>query len=151
MSSWGLAKSHNNRNNRTLLLMFGHSTKSQSVTSHHLPHAIVIRLHIHEVDVAILTSKATMRSRFLSSNPSLSVGFPTRNEAMDVARSTPQRTPYHADVSYWLPLLGMKNGAWGLWYSRLGLHQLGSQPSFFMLRWANHFGILYQVGFELTF
>ncbi len=39
----------------------------------------------------------------LSSCLSLSVGFSTQDEAMDVARSAPQGAHYHADVIYLLP------------------------------------------------
>ncbi len=39
----------------------------------------------------------------LSSSPSFSVGFSFQDEAMDVARSAPQGTHYHADVIYLLP------------------------------------------------
>ncbi len=35
--------------------------------------------------------------------------------------------------------------AWGLWYSGLGLHQLGSRPTVFIPRWTTHPCILYQV------
>ncbi len=37
-----------------------------------------------------------------SSSLSLPVGLSIQDEAMDVARSTPQGAPYHADVKYWL-------------------------------------------------
>ncbi len=37
---------------------------------------------------------------------------------MDVALSVPQVAHNHADIIY---LLGIKNGAWGLWYVELGL------------------------------
>ncbi len=50
-------------------------------------------------------------------------------EAMDVARSAPQVVHYHADVIYLFPQLGIKKGAWGSWYSGLGLHQLVSVQS----------------------
>ncbi len=39
----------------------------------------------------------------------------------------------------------MKKRAWGLWYSGLGLHQLVSRPTFFILRWTTHLCILYQM------
>ncbi len=39
---------------------------------------------------------------------------------MDAARSAPQGAHYHAGVIYL--------GAWDLWFSGLGLHQLGSRP-----------------------
>ncbi len=56
---------------------------------------------------------------------------------MDVARSAPQGAHYHADVIYLLPYLGIKKGASALWYSELGLHQLGSRPTVFIPRWTN--------------
>ncbi len=34
---------------------------------------------------------------------------------------------------------------WRLWYSGLGIHQLGSRPTFFIPRWTKHRCILYQV------
>ncbi len=58
---------------------------------------------------------------------------------MDVARAH-----YHADVIYFLPLLGMKKGACALWHE-LRLHQLGSRPTVFIPRWKTHSCILYQV------
>ncbi len=39
----------------------------------------------------------------LSGSLSLSVGFSIQDEAMDVARSTPQEAHYHTDVIYLLP------------------------------------------------
>ncbi len=56
---------------------------------------------------------------------------------MDVALSAPQEAHYRADVSYLL-----KQGARGLWYSGLGLHQLGSRPTFYIPRWTAHLYIL---------
>ncbi len=44
---------------------------------------------------------------------------------MGVARSAPQGAHYHADVIHLLPELEIKEGASGLWYTELGLHQLG--------------------------
>ncbi len=40
---------------------------------------------------------------------------------MEIGRSTPQGAHYHADDIYSLPQLGIKEGAWGLRYSGLGL------------------------------
>ncbi len=37
---------------------------------------------------------------------------------MGVAGSAPQGAHYHADVTYLLPQLEIKKGAWGLWYTR---------------------------------
>ncbi len=65
--------------------------------------------------------------RCLSSSQSISVGFSTQDEAMDVARSASLGAYYHADVSYLF-----KQGARSLWYSGLGLHQLGSRPTFYI-------------------
>ncbi len=61
-------------------------------------------------------------------SPSLSVGFFIQDEAADVTRSA---THYHVDIIHYLPYWELKKGAWGLWYSGLGLHQLGSRPTFF--------------------
>ncbi len=47
---------------------------------------------------------------------------------MDVARCAPHGAHYHVDDIY---LFRMKKGAWGLWYSGLGLHLLGSRSTFF--------------------
>ncbi len=47
----------------------------------------------------------------LSSSLSLSVGFATQDEALDVARSAPQGAHYYADVMHLLPFLGIKKGA----------------------------------------
>ncbi len=41
--------------------------------------------------------------------------------------------------------MGIKKGASALWYSELGLHQLGSRPTAFIPRWTTHPCILYQV------
>ncbi len=90
-----------------LLLLFRHSTKSlnaheermatspELVTRLYLPHAIVVRLHVHTGNGG--------RSRCLSSSLSLSVGLSIQDKAMDVARSAPQGSHYHADVIYLLP------------------------------------------------
>ncbi len=54
---------------------------------------------------------------------------------MDVARSAPQGAHYyHAGVIYLPTYLGIKKGAWALWYSELSLHQLGSRPAFIIPR-----------------
>ncbi len=37
--------------------------------------------------------------------------------------------------SLFVSLAGDKEGAWSSWYSGLGLHQIGSQPTFFTLLW----------------
>ncbi len=49
--------------------------------------------------------------RLSSCSLSLPVGFSFQDEAMDVARSAPQWTHYHADVIYLLPYLGIKKRA----------------------------------------
>ncbi len=54
---------------------------------------------------------------------------------MGAAQSPPQGAHYHADVM----------GAWGLWYSGLGLHQLASRLTLLIPRWATHLCILFQV------
>ncbi len=56
-----------------------------------------------------------------------------------------QRAHYHADVINLYPELGINKGAWGQWYSRLGLHQRVSRPIFFIQRWTTHSCNLYQV------
>ncbi len=87
------------------LLLFRHSAKSLNaqeervatspylVTRLHLPHAIVVRLHVRK----------SGRSWCLSSSLSLSVGLSIQDEAMDVARSAPREVHYHAHVIYLLP------------------------------------------------
>ncbi len=64
----------------------------------------------------------------LSSSLFLSVGFSIQDEAMDVAPSAPQ------GLTTIRPLFTcfLKRGAWGSCYSGLGLHQLGSKPTFFI-------------------
>ncbi len=58
---------------------------------------------------------------------------------MGVAQSAPQGTHYYyADVIYLLRYLGIKQGAWALWCSEFGLHQLGSRPTSIMPRWTTH-------------
>ncbi len=42
-------------------------------------------------------------SSSLSSSLSVSVGFSIQNEAMDVARSAPQRGHYHVEVIFFIP------------------------------------------------
>ncbi len=55
-------------------------------------------------NVAILTPETVGTvGGCLSSSLTLSVGFSIQDEAMDVARSAPQGTHYHADVIYMLP------------------------------------------------
>ncbi len=66
----------------------------------------------------------------LSSNLSLSVVFSIQDEGMDVAQSASQGDHYHVDVTY----LGTRD----LWLFELSLHQLGSRPTFFILRWTTH-------------
>ncbi len=68
------------------------------VTRLHLPHAIVVRLHVHKADVVILTPEAVDKVGVLSSSLSLSLGFSTQDDAMDVAQSAPQGAHCHADV-----------------------------------------------------
>ncbi len=66
-----------------------------------------MRLHAHKINVVILG---------LSNSISWSVGFSILDEAIDVARTAPQGVHYHTDDTYVLPKLGIKKGAWGLWY-----------------------------------
>ncbi len=46
-------------------------------------------------------------------------------EAMDVVRSASQGAHYHVDATFVFPKLGIKKGAWVLWFSGLGPHELG--------------------------
>ncbi len=69
----------------------------------HLPHAIVVKLNVCEINVVILTSETAAQQMRLSSSLSFSVGFFIQDEAMDVARSAPLGAHYHADVIYLLP------------------------------------------------
>ncbi len=97
------------------MLLFRPSTKSSIaqdkrlatslllVTGFYLPHAVVVRLHAHLIDVIILTSQNGGLSAGVSA-----VAYPCQqefiqDEAMDVARSTPQGTHYHANVINLLP------------------------------------------------
>ncbi len=62
----------------------------------HLPHAIVVRLHVRKINVVNLTPET------VGSVGVKSVAYPGyMDEAMDVTRSAPQGAPYHADVIYW--------------------------------------------------
>ncbi len=67
-------------------------------TRPHLPHAIVVRLHVCKSNVVILTPETDILYSL-----TLSVGFSIQDEAMHVARSAPQGVHYHADVIYLLP------------------------------------------------
>ncbi len=69
----------------------------------HLPHAIIVRLHVRKSSVVILIQETAAKRWCLSSSLSLSVGFSIQDEAMGVARSAPQGAHYHADVIYFLP------------------------------------------------
>ncbi len=60
------------------------------------------------------------------------VGFSAKEKAMDVARSEHQGAHCHAHVIYLLPSLGVEKGAWGLWYSELGLPRLCSRSALFV-------------------
>ncbi len=73
------------------------------MTRLHLPHAIVVRLHVPEIHVVILTPETVDKFGVLSSSLILSVGFFIQGEAMNVARSAPQRAHYRVDVIYLLP------------------------------------------------
>ncbi len=74
------------------------------MTRLHLPHAIVVRLHVCKISVVTITLQtADTVGVFFSSNLSLSVGFSTQVEAMDVARFAPQGAHNNAGVIYLLP------------------------------------------------
>ncbi len=68
------------------------------VTRLHLPHTIIVRLHVRKSNVVILIQETAVKRWCLSRSLSLSVGFSIQNEAVDVARSAPQGAHYHADV-----------------------------------------------------
>ncbi len=91
---------------RALLVTKGRLT----ATRLHLPHAIVVRLHVRKTDFVILTPKTVDLICCLNSSLSLSEAF----SIQDVAQSALQGAHCHADVVYL--------GVWGLWYSGLGLH-----------------------------
>ncbi len=71
-----------------------------------------------------------MANYVLSSYLSFMVGFFIQDDVIDVAQSVSQGAPYHADVIYLLPSLGITKEARGRWYSGLGLHQLGFRSKF---------------------
>ncbi len=73
------------------------------MTRLHLPHTIVVRLHVRKSNVVILTPETVINRWCSSSSLSLLVGFSIQDEAVDVAQSAPQRAHYHADVIYLLP------------------------------------------------
>ncbi len=58
-----------------------------------LPHAIVVRLHVHKADVVILTPETTG-----TVGVGLLVGL-----SMDLAQYTPEGVHCHADVFHLLP------------------------------------------------
>ncbi len=58
---------------------------------------------MRKINVIILTPEMAEEFVCLSSSPSLSVGFSIQDEAMDVARSTPQGAHYHKGVINLLP------------------------------------------------
>ncbi len=68
----------------------------------HLPHEVVMMLHVLKTNVVILTPETAGLRWCLSSSLSLSVGVSIRDEAMDVAQSAPRGAHYHADVIYFL-------------------------------------------------
>ncbi len=93
-----------------LLLLSRHSAKSENAQDYHLD--------TDKAPPATRDSSEVARSKkqrcyphtgnsgrrwCLSSSLSLSVGFSIQDEAMDVARSTPQGAHYHANVIYLLP------------------------------------------------
>ncbi len=63
-----------------------------------------MRLDVHTTDAVILTRKVAGSFGFLSSIPSLLVGFSIQDEAMGVAQSAPQMA--HCDVIYLLGVYG---------------------------------------------
>ncbi len=69
-----------------------------SVTSLHLPHVIIVKVHLLKTNVVILTPETVDALWCLSCNLALSVRFSIQGEAMDFARSAPQGAHYHADV-----------------------------------------------------
>ncbi len=73
------------------------------VTRLHLPHAIVVGLHVRKSNVVILTPETADIVGVLSRSLYLSAGCSIQDEAMDVALSAPQGAHYHADVIYLLP------------------------------------------------
>ncbi len=70
------------------------------VTRLHLPNAIVVILLVRKSSVVILTPET---AGIFDSSLSQLAGFSIQDGAMDVARSAPQGTHYHADVIYLLP------------------------------------------------
>ncbi len=52
----------------------------------HLPHAIVVRLHVRKINFVILTPETMGIVGVLSSSSSLPVGFSIQEETMDVVR-----------------------------------------------------------------
>ncbi len=68
------------------------------VTKLHLPHAIVVRLHVRKSSVVILTPEAAVTVGVCEQQPLLVGVFSIPDEAMDVARSAQQGAHYHADV-----------------------------------------------------
>ncbi len=76
------------------------------MTRLHPPHAIEVKLHVREINVAFLAPETADIVGVLSSSISLSVEFSIQDEAMDVSRPAPQVAHYHADVIYLLPKLG---------------------------------------------
>ncbi len=61
---------------------------TNSMTRLHLPHAIVVKLHAHYIDVFILTPETAEIFGVTSSSLSLRVGYSIQNEAMKVAQGS---------------------------------------------------------------
>ncbi len=83
------------------------------VTRLHLPHTIIVRLHVRKSNVVILIQETAVKRWCLSSSLSLSVGFSIQDQDIGVSRPAPQGAHYHADVIYLLPYLGILKGACG--------------------------------------
>ncbi len=78
------------------------------VKMHHLPHAMILRLHMQICYTHIGNDGFFWK---LSRRPSWSEGLTSQGEATDIAWSASLGTNYHAGVMNLLPWLGVKNEA----------------------------------------
>ncbi len=79
------------------------------------------------IELAFLSSHRERQAQLVS------VGLSIKGKAMDVARSSPLGPHCHADGMNLHLLLRITRGTRSLWCSELGLHQLISPPTLYLL------------------
>ncbi len=112
------------------------------MTRLHQPHVIVVRLHLHIINVVILTPETAVNVGVWAVAYPCPVGFSIQDEALDAARSaarglTTMRTLFTCSLNW------DKRRDQGPYL--MGLHQISSRPTAFIPRWTTHPCILYQV------